>query len=201
MASVIAAPGNARVGTDPARTTPRQLLLVRHCQAAGQRSNAPLTDEGWRQARELADFLSDRPIDCIVASAFTRAQQSIAPLAANRGLTVRIDPRLNERLLSPTPIPNWRDIVRDSFTDWDRRAPGGESAREVLARGWAALNDRLNSGHHLSVVVSHGNLLGLILHSVDTDFGYNDWQRLTNPDLYDLRRDLAGRFRWQRLWR
>ena len=54
-----------------------------------------------------------------------------------------MDPRLNERILSAEPIENWQEVIRDSFDDHDLRAPGGESAREVLGRAWAALDEIL----------------------------------------------------------
>ena len=82
--------------------------------------------------------MSGYPIDMIVSSSYTRAQQSIGPFAAKVGLPVHLDRRLIERTLSGSPINNWREIVRDSFGDLELRLPGGESAREVLDRGSTA---------------------------------------------------------------
>ena len=178
-----------------------QLILVRHCEASGQQPSAALTDTGLRQARTLAEFLSSMPVDRIVASAYVRAQQSIEPLAQRLGLPVQVDPRLNERNLSPRPIAGWRDVVRQSFEDWDRRAPGGESAREVLARAWACLNNLRDEGHRRPLVVTHGNLMSLVLHSLDPSFGYAGWLDLTNPDVYALQSDASGRLVFRRLWR
>ena len=177
-----------------------QLILVRHCEAAGQQPGAALTDNGSEQAHELAEFLSSAPVDRIVASAYVRAQQSIEPLAERLGLPVHIDPRLNERNLSPRPIANWRDVVRQSFEDWDLRAPGGETAREVLARAWECLNNILGECHRLPLVVTHGNLISLVLHSLDSSFGYAGWLGLTNPDVYGLQSDAKGRPVFRRLW-
>ena len=178
-----------------------QLILVRHCQASGQEPDAALTDTGSEQARELAEFLSGTPVDRIAASAYVRAQQSIEPLAQRLGLPIHVDPRLNERNLSPRPIAHWRDVVRASFEDWDRRAPGGESAREVLARAWECLNDLRDEGHRRPLVVTHGNLMSLVLHSLDPSFGYAGWRGLTNPDVYALQSDDKGRPVFRRLWR
>ena len=179
----------------------RRLILVRHCEASGQQPGAALTDAGLEQARELAEFLSGAPVDRIVASAYVRAQQSIKPLAQRLGLPVHIDPRLNERNLSPRPVANWREVLRDSFEDWDLRAPGGESAREVLVRGWECLNDLLNEGNQLPLVVTHGNLMSLVLHSLDPSFGYAGWLDLTNPDVYALQSDANGGLVFRRIWR
>ena len=63
------------------------------------------------------------------------------PFASISDLPVHTDARLNERVLSAEPIKNWQDVVRDSFDDHDLRAPGGESARKVLDRAWAALDE------------------------------------------------------------
>ena len=118
-------------------TLPRNVILVRHCQAAGQEPEAALTDEGLAQAEELSRFLAEHPVDFLAASGFRRARQSLEPYAAKAALPIHIDRRFNERTLSAEPLEDWQAVVRDSFDDHDLRAPGGESGREVLLRAWA----------------------------------------------------------------
>ena len=178
----------------------RRLLLVRHCQASGQFPDDPVTEIGFKQAESLADFLSGRRIDAAVSSAFLRARQTIEPFAASAGLTARVDPRLNERRLSNGLLDNWRDVIRSSFDDPDSRAPGGESGRETLERAWGCLNDLLNSGYNLPVAVTHGNLMSLVLNSLDPAFGYSGWESLSNPDVYLLQESGDGRMAFERLW-
>lgn len=176
------------------------LILVRHCEAAGQEPDAPLTAAGHLQAARLAGFLSALPVDAVSASAYLRARQTAQPLADLLHLSVQADPRLNERVLSPCPIADWREVVRDSFADLDLRAPDGESANDVLGRAWPALNELLSDPQDLPVVVTHGNLLALVLHSIDPGFGYAGWENLSNPDVYRV--DVAGNevMRFRRLW-
>ena len=182
-------------------TPGRRLLLVRHCQASGQLPEDPLTEVGLEQAASLAEFLADRQVDVVVSSAFKRARQTIEPFAAASGLTLRIDTRLNERTLSDAPVENWREVIRGSFVDPDMSLPGGESGREVLQRGWACLNELLDGGHTLPLAVSHGNLLSLVLNSVDPAFGgYSGWESLSNPDVFLLYDTGEGRLAFQRLW-
>lgn len=176
------------------------LILVRHCEAAGQEPDAPLTDAGRRQSLELADFLSAFPVDTIVTSAYRRARQTAEPLAQLLHLGIEADPRLNERVLSPHPIDHWREVVRDSFADPDRRAPGGESAKDVLLRAWPALNELLAGSTNLPVIVTHGNLLALVLHSIDPGFGYAGWENLSNPDVYRVDVEGNGVMSFRRLW-
>ena len=178
----------------------RKLFLIRHCQANGQEPDAALTEAGLRQAESLRDFLAGHPIDAVVASEYRRARQTAKPLADALGLDVQVDARLNERVLSETPIANWREVLRESFKDPDFRGPGGESAREVSERAWAGLNDLQRSGCRLPAVVTHGNLLSLVLHSLDTTFGYEGWEMLSNPDVYLLESAEPGRFTFCRLW-
>lgn len=178
----------------------RHLLLIRHCQSTGQDPDAPLTEIGRKQAAALARFLVNYPIDRIVSSPYTRARQSIEPFATTVGLPVHLDHRLIERTLSGSPIDNWREVVRASFADLELRLSGGESAREVLDRGWAAVTALLDGGHQFPIAVTHGNLLSLILHSLDPNFGYAGWASLSNPDVFALKKADDGRLVFERLW-
>ena len=180
-------------------TTPN-LILVRHCAATGQYADAPLSDAGTQQAQTLAGFLSDYPIDPITTSEYLRARQSIEPFASQSDLTIHADARLNERTLSAEPLDNWQGIVRDSFDDYDLRAPGGESVREVLDRAWAALDEIFDADHAMPLVVTHGNLMALVLHSLDHTFGFEGWKSLSNPDVYMLRKARSSNMTFERIW-
>ena len=144
--------------------------------------------------------MSDYSIDTIVSSSYARARQSIEPFAAKMGLPVHLDHRLIERTLSGSPIDNWREVVRDSFGDLELRVPGGESAREVLNRGWAAITELLDGGHRFPIAVTHGNLLSLILNSLDSNFGYEEWESLSNPDVFALKEADDERLVFERVW-
>jgi 2,3-bisphosphoglycerate-dependent phosphoglycerate mutase len=176
-----------------------RIALVRHCESAGQAPEAPLTETGHAQALDLVGRLSSLAIDHIVCSPYARARATIQPFAMRAGLPVHLDDRLAERRLSPEPIDNWRGFVRQSFDDPDSRAPGGESGRETLGRAWAAMESVLQGGHRLPVVVSHGQLLSLVLHSIDPGFGYAGWEALQNPDVYLLEGEPGPAFTFRRI--
>lgn len=76
-----------------------QIILVRHGQTAwnegaGQkrfrgRTELPLDAIGQGQARAVAARLADKPLAAIYASPLLRAQQTLAPLAAERSMEIQ----------------------------------------------------------------------------------------------------------------
>jgi len=96
----------------------KQIYVVRHARAEGQAANAPLTAEGQEQAQELAAFFGDRPIDVIVSSPYTRASNTITPLAMQQGIAVQLDDRLTERVLSGEDCADWMDMLRVPMMIW-----------------------------------------------------------------------------------
>jgi 2,3-bisphosphoglycerate-dependent phosphoglycerate mutase len=177
----------------------KRLFLVRHCESTGQEASAPLTAIGQRQAVLLADHLETAGVELLVSSPYTRAQQSIIPLAQRLGLPVELDPRLVERILSAAPLEHWREAIRQTFEDLDLAWPGGESSRTAMARGREAVNALLTRPVRVLVVVTHGNLMTLMLHSFQTQFGFQAWEHLSNPDVYCLEVE-AERVRVIRTW-
>ena len=130
------------------------LYLVRHCQATGQEPDAPLTERGEQQGISLAGWLSDVSIGRIISSPFVRAYQSIVPLSEHLGLTVEVDERLVERVLSPVPLNDWRKRLADTFVDLDLSFEGGESSRIAMTRGVAAVNWAMEQTTYPVVIVS-----------------------------------------------
>ena len=54
-------------------------------------------------------------------------------------------------------------------------------------------------GHRCPLLVSHGNLLGLLIHTIDPSFDHAAWGALTNPDVFAVR--IRGtRFSVERVW-
>jgi 2,3-bisphosphoglycerate-dependent phosphoglycerate mutase len=160
------------------------LYLVRHCQATGQAPDAPLTAAGEAQAVALADLLAPLGIERIIASPYRCARDSAAPLAARLGIPIESDGRLIERVLSLSPLPDWRAHLAMSFDDPDYHLPGGESSRAATTRGLAAIHDACTLPARTAAIVTHGNLLALLLRQFDARVGFTAWAGLSNPDVY-----------------
>jgi len=176
------------------------LYLVRHGQGTGQEPDAPLTAIGRGQAEHLADVLQGRGTARIVSSSYARARQTVEPLARHLGLSIETDERLIERVLSPEPLEDWRDRLRAAWDDHDLALPGGESSRAATRRGLAAVEEILAGDRQPAVVVTHGNLLALLLHAFDGRPGYATWEQLSNPDVFEVVHAPRGRFTATRAW-
>ncbi|TWT27433.1 histidine phosphatase family protein [Planomicrobium sp. CPCC 101110] len=174
----------------------KTLYLVRHCKAAGQAPEAPLTPKGQEQAKSLAGFFKEREISGLISSPFVRAIQTIEPLASELNMAVEIDERLAERVLSTEDLPDWLERLEESFRDLDLKLSGGESGIEAMERGAAVLE----AAPDKCVLVTHGNMLGLLLKQIDADFGFEEWMKLSNPDVYEVK-IWDGNRAISRLWR
>ncbi len=128
----------------------------------GRRSGYHLSDLGQKMAQRVADSVGDRDIIHIVSSPLERAQETAAPLAEIRGLTVATDPRVIEStnvfegesfgvgdgvLKKPRA---WKHLWNPFRPSW------GEPYKEVAARMMAGVYDARDAAvGHEAVVVSH----------------------------------------------
>ncbi|WLD94616.1 histidine phosphatase family protein [Alkalihalobacillus sp. AL-G] len=165
----------------------KNIYIVRHCKAEGQAADAPLTALGVIQSKELAQFLSDKNIEHIVTSPYERAVQTIQPFADEQGIEMALDNRLEERVLSSETRSDWMEMLRKTYDDLELCYEGGESSNMAMVRAVAVVEDVLKRPGRNSVIVTHGNLMSLLLKHFDERIGFEEWKALTNPDVYELR--------------
>ncbi|GKQ39478.1 histidine phosphatase family protein [Streptomyces sp. A012304] len=142
-----------------------------------------LTALGERQAAALPDALAGEDIDALYASTLVRTQLTAAPLAAARGLEVRVRDGVREITagdleMLPGESERGRLYVRTVFAwaagDTELRMPGGENGTEFLARYDAVVAEAAGSGAGSVAVVSHGAAIRVWsaarAHNVDVSF-------------------------------
>ncbi|MEN1969415.1 histidine phosphatase family protein [Lentibacillus sp. N15] len=173
----------------------KRIFLVRHCASDGQHKDSPLTYEGIRQAQVLSTFFDKQNItfDKIISSPYLRAIESIKPYAEQVSTKIEVNENLRERILSEQPIDDWLDVLEHSFADLSFNLPGGESGNDAIKRANSVLetiyaNDTLKN----VIIVSHGNLIALLLKQFDDAFGFEQWKNLRNPDVYVINSDLQS---------
>jgi broad specificity phosphatase PhoE len=133
----------------------------------GHSDRPELSELGWAQSRAVAGVLAAADIEAIYASPLRRARQTAEAIAARTGLPIQSDPRLmevdvgvfQERIRAELDRDCSEALARWSSGDPDARLPGGESRRELAARGREAFAAIARSGRRRVAVVSHGGLL------------------------------------------
>ncbi|MGW1323482.1 histidine phosphatase family protein [Streptomyces antibioticus] len=168
-----------------------RLLLVRHGQTPTNvdyllDTAAPgpgLTELGAQQAAALPRALADEDIEVLYASTLVRTQLTAAPLAAARGLDVRVRDGIREisagdlEMLpgdSPDAVRYMRTVFAWADGDVEARVPGGENGVEFLARYDAVVAEAAATGASTAALVSHGAAIrawsAARAHNVDVPF-------------------------------
>ena len=189
-----------------------RLILIRHGQTPsnvlGLLDTAPpgpgLTELGVSQAAAVPGTLIGQPIDRIYASTATRAQQTAQPLAADRGLTVRVRAGIREiaagdweMLSDETSVRNYLGLIGGWMAgELDRRAPGpnGESGTEVLRRFDEVVTEAASAGLDGVALVAHGavNRFWASLRADNLDDGFGATNALRNTGIVVLDGDPDG---------
>lgn len=176
---------------------PLDVILVRHAGSAPVETpgatddERPLTEEGAVAAEELAIELDGYEVTAIYCSPYTRALETVTPLARRRNLRVQVLDDLRERRLSPEPLEDWRATLEQAWTDADFSVPGGETGRDAQRRAVATL-DLLRSRHPDGgrlVLGSHGNLISLILQALEPGVSFDFHMAMPTPAIYRLTHD------------
>ncbi len=129
----------------------------------GRRDGFHLSERGNQMAQRIADTIGDRDIVHLRTSPLERAQETAAPLAAARGLTPVLEPRVLESTNAFEGLSfadgAWTLIKRPQLWHHLRnplKPSWGEPYDEIAARMLAAVYDARDSARgHEAVIVSH----------------------------------------------
>lgn len=150
------------------------LFCVRHGQsefnAEGRiqgQIDTPLSPLGHRQGRVVAAALARLQLDVVFSSPLCRAKDTARYVAEAANVELLCEDRLKELNAGIFQGKLWPDIERDlpevaaawRKHDPDYRLPDGESRRDLMLRGKAALEAIRDSGFQRIAVVAHGGLL------------------------------------------
>lgn len=174
------------------------IYVVRHCEAEGQPAEAPLTIKGQQQAIDLVSFFSDTKIERIISSPFKRAIDSIKPLAKQLNINIEINEQLKERVLSTIDEADWFEKFKRTFDDYELKFAGGESNLEAMNRIVHLIENDIKN-NETTIIVSHGNLIALLLNYIDKSQSIKSWEKLSNPDVYRIEID-HDYITYERVW-
>jgi broad specificity phosphatase PhoE len=167
------------------------ILLARHGQSDWNRdrrwqghADRPLTEEGKKQARALAERLEDIALDGVYSSDLERSRATADAVAAPRGLQVQERTDLRE-----VDVGSWSGLTRDEakerfpedFEHWTKGGTGwrdGETYEQMSERVLAALaNIAREHPNGRVLVVSHGGPIRAV-HAATLGMDVHEYRRL-----------------------
>ena len=163
-----------------------KLYIIRHCEANGQAPNECLTLAGSEASGRLAKFLSGINIELVISSPFTRAVQTIQSFVLHNNIPFKLDDRLKERVLSSENLPDWYEKLQQTYIDKDLNFTGGESSNEATKRINELVEELKQSNYKSVAIVTHGNIMSLLLNHFQPHFGFDEWKLLSNPDVFEI---------------
>ena len=154
------------------------LLLVRHgvtpmtgTRLTGRLPGIHLSEEGVRQAKDVAERLANLPVKAVYSSPLERCQETAAPIAERHRVELQAVDDLAEVDYAQWQGRPYSQLYR--LKAWselqahpaDFRFPGGETIREAQTRGIRA-TEAIRTRHPPTaavVVVSHADMIRLIV--------------------------------------
>lgn len=164
------------------------VFLIRHAHSDWSLGEArSLSKQGIATARLLGDRLSAQPITAIYSSSSRRAVETVSPLAERLGLEIAMVERLRERDMPEVALGEFHQLIKDAWQAPDVSPRGGESNVHAQARAVDVLKKILarHPNQHI-VIATHGNLMALMMNSLDQSYDYEFWRGLSFPDVYRL---------------
>lgn len=159
------------------------LILLRHGRStantagvlAGRTPGIELDDRGREQADRVVSRLADLPLAEIVTSPLTRCRQTVAPLAAARGLVPVVDDGLAEVDYGDWTGRKVSELVSEDLWKVVQAHPsaavfpGGEGLAAMQARAVAAVRGRIararaaHGDDAILLACSHGDVIKAVL--------------------------------------
>ncbi|MDB6026064.1 MAG: phosphoglycerate mutase/fructose-2,6-bisphosphatase [Verrucomicrobiales bacterium] len=160
-------------------SAPTRLFLLRHAEVEeryhrvfGGRIDMDLSQRGHTQANALAKYLSKIPFDAIYASPMKRAQQTLAPILAERASTPVLIDDLRECHFGDWTGMTWQQVhdkYQVSAFHWldmmeQAKIPNGECSRTFRARVEPHLKSILEAHAGKTVaIMCHGGVVRMLL--------------------------------------
>jgi 2,3-bisphosphoglycerate-dependent phosphoglycerate mutase len=170
------------------------IYFIRHAQSRPSaklfHSEWPLSDLGKAQASQLASILANLKIQKVISSPYARCIDTVTPFVNTSNLPLEIHDGLRERHIVNTVGADFHDfyeIWRKSWTDFHFCMPGCESSLTAQKRFVDAVR-KIVQTHPGSVlgVSTHGNVLGLFLNFINSEFHLAEAERIRNPDVLKI---------------
>jgi 2,3-bisphosphoglycerate-dependent phosphoglycerate mutase len=181
----------------------KKIVFIRHGKAAmaGQDHERELDEDGIIQANSLKKKLIELGLKNtkVYSSPFKRAVQTIEPfLAEKKNNKAIVTPNLEEIHMPKDEKLSKHQIIEKMWEDELFKVGNGISHSEHFNKIKPFLDQVFNefkSENEDIIMITHGVLIGIILKFFfSIKFGFNDWKKMTMPDIYMLNFDKDNNF-------
>ena len=181
----------------------KKIVFIRHGKAAmaGQDHERELDEDGIIQANSLKMKLIELGLKNtkVYSSPFKRAVQTIDPfLSEKNGNKAIITNDLEEIHMPKDEKLSKHQIIEKMWEDELFKVGNGISHSEHFNKIKPFLDkvfNKFKSENEDIIMITHGVLIGIILKFFfDIKFGFNDWKKMTMPDIYMLNFDKDNNF-------
>ena len=181
----------------------KKIVFIRHGKAAmaGQDHERELDEDGIIQANSLKKKIIELGLKNtkIYSSPFKRAVQTIEPFLSDKNSNkVIITADLEEIHMPKDEKLSKHQIIEKMWEDELFKVGNGISHSEHFNKIKPFLDEVFNKFKNENediIMITHGVLIGIILKFFfDIKFGFNDWKKMTMPDIYMLSFDKDNNF-------
>ena len=159
-----------------------EIYFIRHAESdytVTDDIKRPLTSKGLKDASKLVNYFNVIDISYIYSSPYTRAIQTVKPIAENRGIAIQIRDNLKERISNTNWIKNTDDLnmhVRQMWQEPDIGIDGGESIKSVQGRNIKELELILKASKNKKCIIgTHGTALATMISYYSKSFDGDDF--------------------------
>ena len=185
-----------------------KFILIRHGEddntVRGGWSSSPLTENGIRQSKMLADKLVYKNIDIdkIYTSDLSRAYQTAEVIAEKYHLQPIKSTELREvnngllagmkNEVADLKYPNlyWR------YLEWEQQYPDGESPKEFYERirnMWHKLSEEYATSNNNIAIITHGGVINIILSIITNEIYSNKNKQKSIPNASAIMLELKNK--------
>ncbi|MCD8484751.1 histidine phosphatase family protein [Candidatus Woesebacteria bacterium] len=170
----------------------KTFYLIRHGDKVKTIGDPPLSEKGVAQAIATAEYMSNHPLQQIIASPILRTQQTAKYLADKTGFRIETEPLLRERV-------NWGDDPEQSFEDflamWEKASlerdwtpPVGDSSRNAGKRIQQVIETHDGTQEHIALITHGGVITDFVLNVFDSktlDEALPDFSKTKDSNVFE----------------
>lgn len=154
------------------------IYFIRHAESPfifGAERERPLSEKGYKDSRKIAEKLKEVYFIQFISSSYTRAIQTIEPLA-NQSEIIIYDELSEKRLIGPYKLEKAKidEAINNSFIDINFKLDGGESTKDAQEKSIPIIKEILYNDTIQTVAIgTHCNILTAILNYFNSSIGFN----------------------------